>query len=221
MSSVDTSTPSTATTGAGTVDTKLEVVVIPVADVDRAKEFYERLGWRLDADVVLDELRLIQMTPPGSGCSVHFGRNITGATPGSARGMHLVVSEIDAARDDLTARGIEATSVFHEATIGARFHDAGRVAGPSPDRSSYSSFVSFADPDGNTWLLQEITTRLPGRVDSGETTFSSAVDVAAALRRAAAAHGEHEARTGEEDPNWPDWYAAYIVAEQAGADLPL
>ena len=188
------------------VDMKLEVVVIPVSDVDRAKEFYGSLGWRLDADVAAgDDFRLIQFTPPGAGCSVQFGTNLTSATPGAAQGLYLIVSDIEAARDELVARGVKVSEVFHEGTLGARFHDAGRVAGPSPDHNSYGSFASFSDPDGNGWLLQEVTTRLPGRTDPATTSFASASDLAGALRRASAAHGEHEKRTGEADPNWPDW----------------
>jgi catechol 2,3-dioxygenase-like lactoylglutathione lyase family enzyme len=205
------------------VDTNLEVVVIPVSDVDRAKEFYGSLGWRLDADVAAgEEFRLIQFTPPGSGCSIQFGANLTSATPGSAQGLYLIVSDIEAARDELIARGVEVSDVFHEGTPGARFHHAtnGRLSGPAPDRSSYRSFASFSDPDGNGWLYQEVTTRLPGRIDSAATSFASASDLASALRRASAAHGEHEQRTGEADPNWPDWYAEYMVAEQAGEELP-
>ena len=203
------------------VDMKLEVVVIPVSDVDRAKEFYGSLGWRLDADVAAgDEFRLIQFTPPGAGCSVQFGTNLTSAAPGAAQGLYLIVSDIEAARDELVARGVKVSEVFHEGTRGARFHDAGRVAGPSPDHSSYGSFASFSDPDGNGWLLQEVTTRLPGRTDPATTSFASASDLAGALRRASAAHGEHEKRTGEADPNWPDWYADYMVREQAGGELP-
>jgi catechol 2,3-dioxygenase-like lactoylglutathione lyase family enzyme len=206
--------------GPATVDTKLEVIVIPVADVDRAKRFYESLGWRLDADVARgDDLRLIQFTAPGSGCSIQFGTNLTTATPGSAQGMYLIVSDIRAARDDLIARGAAVSDAFHEGALGDRFHDAGRVAGPSPDRRSYGSFASFSDPDGNGWLLQEITARLPGRVDT-DTTFASAGELAKALQRAAAAHGEHEKRIGKADPDWPDWYAEFMVREQAGEQLP-
>jgi catechol 2,3-dioxygenase-like lactoylglutathione lyase family enzyme len=200
---------------------KLEVVVIPVSDVDRAKDFYESLGWRLDADVAAgDEFRLVQVTPPGSGCSIQFGTNLTSAAPGSAQSLYLIVPDIEGARDELVARGVEVSEVFHEGTRGARFHDTGRVAGPSPDRSSYGSFASFSDPDGNGWLFQEVTTRLPGRIDPAATAFGSAGDLAQALRRAAAAHGEHEKRTGQADANWPDWYAEYMVREQAGDDLP-
>jgi catechol 2,3-dioxygenase-like lactoylglutathione lyase family enzyme len=203
------------------VDMNLEVVLIPVSDVDRAKEFYRSLGWRLDADVAAgDDFRLIQFTPPGAGCSVQFGTNLTSAAPGSAQGLYLIVSGIEAARDELVARGVEVSEVFHEGTPGARFHDAGRVAGPSPEHSSYGSFASFSDPDGNGWLFQEVTTRLPGRVDPATTSFTSASDLAAALRRASAAHGEHEKRIGAADPNWPDWYAEYMVRERAGDELP-
>ncbi len=203
----------------GQVAMKLEVITIPVSDVDRAKEFYGRLGWRLDADFVKGDDRAIQFTPPGSQCSVHFGRNVTSVPPGSAQSLWLIVSDIQAAREDLVGRGIEVSEVFHFAGWNRVAPDA-RVSGPAPDRRSYASFVSFSDPDGNGWLLQEITTRLPGRVDAAETAFASTPDLAAALRRAAAAHGEHEKRTGQHDENWPDWYAAYMVAEQAGGELP-
>ena len=207
---------------AGRVDMKLEVVVIPVSDVDRAKRFYGSLGWRLDADVVTgDDFRVVQFTPPGSGSSIIFGKNVTSAEPGSAQGLHLIVSDIGAARDELVGRGVEVSEVFHD--IGGVFHHAGadgRVSGPDPDRRSYGSFASFSDPDGNGWLFQEVTTRLPGRIDRATTTFASASDLASALRRAAAAHGRHEERTGEADPNWPDWYAEYMVREQGGEELP-
>jgi catechol 2,3-dioxygenase-like lactoylglutathione lyase family enzyme len=204
------------------VDMALEVIVVPVSDVDRAKEFYRSLGWRLDADVAAgDDFRLVQFTPPGSGCSVQFGTNLTSAAPGSAQGLYLIVSDIGAVRDELVAHGVKVGEVFHEGTPGARFHDVGRVAGPSADRSSYGSFASVSDPDGNGWLFQEVTTRLPGRIDPATTSFASASDLAGALRRASAAHGEHEKRIGEADPNWPDWYADYMVREQAGDELPL
>jgi catechol 2,3-dioxygenase-like lactoylglutathione lyase family enzyme len=206
------------------VDMKFEAVVIPVSDVDRAKEFYKRLGWRLDADFRFDNgFRIVQFTPPGSGCSVQFGANITSALPGSAQGLYLVVSDIEAARNDLAARAVKVSNVFHAGTPGAQFQPdgtPGRVSGPAPDHATYGSFATFSDPDGNSWLLQEITTRLPGRIDPGETTFASVADLARALRRAEAAHGEHEKRTGAADPNWPDWYAAYMIAEQAGTELP-
>jgi len=209
--------------GAGSVDMKLEVVVIPVSDVERAKEFYEQLGWRLDADVVVGDVRLAQFTPPGAGCSIQFGTNLTPASPGSAQGLYLVVSDIEVARNELVRRGAEVSEVYHCATGFACRFDTwanGRVGGLAPGRSSYSSFASFRDPDGNRWLLQEVTNRLPGRVGSAEARFSSASDLAGALRRARAAHGEHERRIGEADASWPDWYAAYIVAEQSGAELP-
>jgi catechol 2,3-dioxygenase-like lactoylglutathione lyase family enzyme len=206
------------------VDMKLEAVVIPVSDVDRAKEFYRRLGWRLDADFRFDNgFRVVQFTPPGSGCSIQFGAKITSAGPGSAQGLYLIVSDIGAARDELVALGVEASDVFHAGTPGAQFQPdgtGGRVSGPAPDHGTYSSFASFRDPDGNGWLLQEITTRLPGRLDTGSTSFGSASDLASAFRRASAAHGEHENRIGKADPNWPDWYAEYMVAEQAGTKLP-
>jgi catechol 2,3-dioxygenase-like lactoylglutathione lyase family enzyme len=204
-------------------DLKLEVVVIPVGDADRAKEFYGRLGWRLDADFPFDNgFRVVQFTPPGSGTSVQFGTNMTSAAPGSAQGLYLVVSDIEAARGQLSAAGAEVSEVFHPGAPGAQFAPdaSGRVSGRAPDGASYGSFATFADPDGNRWLLQEVTTRLPGRVDAATTAYASVADVAAALRRAAAAHGEHEKRTGQADANWPDWYAAYMVAEQAGTELP-
>jgi catechol 2,3-dioxygenase-like lactoylglutathione lyase family enzyme len=209
------------------VDLKLEVIVIPVSDVDRAKAFYARLGWRLDADFASgDDWRVIQFTPPGSACSVIFGRNVTAAAPGSARGLYLIVSDLDAARKDLLDRGIAVSEPFH----GAGDVHAGpdqpylfgsvRVSGADPKRGSYSSFASFSDPDGNGWLFQEVTTRLPGRIAGEGTTFASQTDLAVALRRAAAAHGEHEKRTGGHDENWAEWYADYIVREQAGQPLP-
>ena len=214
----------TGTPPSGTIDLELEVVVIPVSDVDRAKDFYEGLGWRLDADFPFDNgFRVVQLTPPGSGCSVQFGTKISSAQPGSAAGLYLVVSDVAAAREELVAHGAAVSEVFHAGTPGAQFQPEGtdgRVSGPAPDHASYSSFATFADPDGNTWLLQEITTRLPGRIDPADTAFASSAELADALRRAAAAHGEHEKRTGQEDPDWPDWYAAYMVAEQAGAELP-
>ena len=216
---------STSRTSVGSVDLKFEAVVIPVTDVDRAKAFYESLGWRLDADFAFDNgFRVVQLTPPGSGCSVQFGTNMTSAAPGSAHGLYLIVSDIDAARADLEDHGAKPSEVFHPEIPGAQFQPdgaPGRVSGPAPDHASYSSFATFSDPDGNGWLLQEITTRLPGRIDAADTAFASTPDLASALRRAAAAHGEHEKRTGGHDDNWPDWYAAYIVAEQAGAELPL
>jgi catechol 2,3-dioxygenase-like lactoylglutathione lyase family enzyme len=211
----------------GKVDMKLEIVVIPVSDVDRAKEFYGSLGWRLDADFAAgDDFRVIQFTPPGSGCSVIFGKNVTAAAPGSAQGLYLIVSDIEAARKELLRRGVEISEVFHDAGGVYAGRDEPylfgllRVNGPDPEHRSYRSFASFRDPDGNGWLLQEITTRLPGRIDAAETAFASTTDLASALRRAEAAHGQHEKRTGQRDANWPDWYAAYMVAEQAGTELP-
>jgi len=204
-----------ATTDArvGQADMKLEVITIPVADVDRAKEFYEGLGWRLDADFRDGGERAVQFTPPGSQCSIHFGKNASGP----AQGIFLIVSDIEAARDDLVRRGVEVTEIFHFAKAPAPF--GGRVSGIAPGHISYGSYATFKDPDGNGWLLQEITTRLPGRVN-GDTTYPSTSDLAHALRRAATAHGEHEKRTGQRDENWPDWYAAYMVAEQGGTELP-
>jgi catechol 2,3-dioxygenase-like lactoylglutathione lyase family enzyme len=211
-----------AITGArvGKIDMKLEAVVIPVADVERAKKFYGSLGWRLDADFAFDNgFRILQLTPPGSACSVQFGTKVTSAAPGSAQGLYLIVSDVEAARAELAARGVEVSEVFHAGTPGAQFGRDGRVSGPAPDHATYSSFATFSDPDGNGWLLQEVTARLPGRIDA-ETAFASPADLASALRRAEAAHGEHEKRTGQRDADWPQWYAAYMVAEQAGTELP-
>jgi len=212
---------------AAPVATKLEVIVIPVSDVDRAKEFYARLGWRLDADFGSgDEFRVIQFTPPGSPCSVIFGKNVTAARPGSSQGLYLIVSEIEAARKELTSRGVDVSEVFHgEGGVYAGADEPylfgrKRVNGPDPGHGSYRSFASFHDPDGNGWLFQEITARLPGRIDPVTTTFASASDLASALRRAEAAHGEHEKRIGKADPDWPDWYAEYMVREQSGEKLP-
>src|SRR6516162_6548407 len=208
---------------AAKVDMKFEVIVIPVADVDRSKAFYTTLGWRLDADFHFDNgFRIVQFTPPGSGCSVQFGTNMTSAVPGSAQGLYLIVSDVKAAHDELVARRVKVSDVFHAGTPGAQFQPdgtSGRVSGPDPEHRSYFSFATFHDPDRNTWLFQEITTRLPGRV-AGDTTYASVGDLASALRRAEAAHGEHERRTGQRDENWADWYAAYMVAEQSGAELP-
>lgn len=194
------------------VDMKLEVVVIPVSDVDRTEEFYTRLGWR--QDVTPPGSGVFQFTPPGSSCSIQFGKNLTSASPGTVQRTYLIVSNIKAACDVLVAAGVEVGEVFH-------FGPAGAVPGPDPENRSYGSFAMFSDPDGNTWLLQEITTRQPGRIDSAATSFASASDLASAFRRAEAAHGEHEKRTGgQRDENWPDWYAAYMVAEQSGGELP-
>jgi catechol 2,3-dioxygenase-like lactoylglutathione lyase family enzyme len=208
------------------IDMKFEIAVIPVSDVDRAKRFYSKLGWRLDADFAGDDWRVIQFTPPGSPASVIFGNNVTAAAPGSAQGLYLIVSDIEAARAELLSRGVAIGEVFHGAgdvhagTDEPYLSGRRRVSGPDPKRGSYGSYASFSDPDGNGWLFQEITARLPGRVDAGDTTFTSSTELAAALRRAAAAHGEHEKRTGQHDENWPDWYAEYIVREQAGKELP-
>ena len=212
--------------GVARVDMKFEIVVIPVSDVDRAKQFYTKLGWRLDADFDSGkDFRVTQFTPPGSGCSVIFGKNVTAAAPGSAQGLYLIVSDIEAARKALVERGIEISEVFH---AGGEFAGKDepylfgrlRVSGEDPEHRSYRSFASFHDPDGNGWLLQQITTRLPGRIDPATTTFATANDLAGAMRRAEAAHGEHEKRIGQADKNWPDWYAKYMVAEQTGAELP-
>jgi len=208
----------------GSVDMHLEVEIIPVSDVDRAKQFYQRLGWRLDADdAPLDGLRIVQFTPPGSAASVTFGTGLTTAAPGSAE-SGLIVAEIVAAHDDLAGRGIDVSAIWH----GPPFPPEARQPGPDPQRTSYGSFCSFADPDGNTWLVQEVTTRLPGRIDATATAFASAADLASALRRAEAAHAEHHSRAGrphlfhhsDHDEDWPAWYAAHMAAEQAGTDQP-
>ena len=197
----------------GNADLKLEVVTLPVTDLDRAKAFYEGLGWRLDADFVLGGRRAIQFTPPGSACSIHFGPSTTATPAGSAQGLFLVVPDLDAACAGLAERGAEIGEVFH-------LTPDGRGAGPAPERATYNSYATFSDPDGNGWVIQEVTTRLPGRIEPGTTTFSSATELAAALRRAEEAHGRHEQRTGKRDDNWPDWYAEYLVSEQAGTPPP-
>jgi catechol 2,3-dioxygenase-like lactoylglutathione lyase family enzyme len=200
-----------ATTSVGKVDMKLEVVLIPVSDVDRAKAFYAGLGWRVDADLARgDAFRIVQLTPPGSGCSVAFGTGVSTAEPGTARTLELIVSDIDAARDDLLAHGVARVDVFHGSPWA-------RLDGPDPERQSYRTYAAFTDPDGNEWVLQEVTTRLPGRVDPGQPTFSSARDLAGALRRAEAAYAH---RTATADGSRSDWYAAYVVAEQTGAAPP-
>ena len=194
---------------------KLEVVVIPVADIERAKRFYGALGWRLDADIVRGAVRIVQFTPPGSSCSIQFGAGVTASAAGCTQNIYLVVPDIEAAHAELIARGVATSEVFH------RGGPQGRLSGPDPGRASYASFVSFSDPDGNSWLVQEVTARLPGRVDTDVTTFNSPAELQAALRRAEDAHGEHERRTGERDANWAEWYAEYIVREQAGRELPI
>jgi catechol 2,3-dioxygenase-like lactoylglutathione lyase family enzyme len=196
---------------------KLEVVVIPVSDVERAKRFYGGLGWRVDADFVMgDAFRVVQFTPPGSPCSIHFGTGVTTAVPGSAAGLYLIVSDIEAARAELVARGVAVSKVSHRDGP-----EKPLLSGRHPARTSYASFATFSDPDGNEWLLQEVTTRFPGRIDANATSFASVSDLASAMRRASVAHGEHELRTGgQRDENWPDWYAEYMVAEQAGKELP-
>jgi len=202
--------------GVARVDMKLEVAIIPVSDVEQSKQFYTGLGWRLDSDVApADGVRIVQFTPPGSGCSVTFGKGITAAAAGSAE-AGLIVSDIDAAHDELAGRCVNVSEVWH----GAPFPPEARLGGRDPKRTSYGSFFSFNDPDGNTWLVQEVTHRLPGRIDPATTTFASANDLASAMRRAAAAHSEHEKRSGQNDANWPDWYAAYMSAQQAGAEVP-
>jgi predicted enzyme related to lactoylglutathione lyase len=207
------------------VDMKIEVIVVPVSDVDRAKQFYGTLGWRLDADFTAGDWRVVQFTPPGSAASIIFGKGVTAAVPGSTQGLYLIVSDLDVARDDLLSRGVKVSEPFHGAgdvhvgTDEPYIFGSIRFSGPDSEHRSYSSYASFSDPDGNGWLLQEVTDRLPGRVEAA-TSFTSVVDLAATLRRAAAAHGVHEKRTGEHDVNWPDWYAEYIVNEQAGRPLP-
>jgi catechol 2,3-dioxygenase-like lactoylglutathione lyase family enzyme len=228
MSTTEARIETAARTAKGeTVDMKLEIVVIPVSDVDRAKAFYTSLGWRQDAEFADgDDFRILQFTPPGSGCSIIFGKNVTAATPGSAQGLYLIVSDIEAARLELQSHAVEVSGVFHSAGqhLGPDepyLFGRTRVAGPDPDHGSYRSFASFHDPDGNGWLLQEVTNRLPGRIDSNVTSFASAADLADAMRRAETAHGEHEKRLGQRDANWPDWYAAYMISEQTGAQPPL
>ena len=211
MSTTQVSSSASENASVKNVDMKLEVVTIPVSDVDRATEFYVGLGWR--QDVTPPGSGIVQLTPSGSSCSVQFGTNRTSAAPGSAQNMFLIVSDIEAVHDYLVGRGVEVSEVFH-------MGPDGQVSGVAPDHASYGSLATFSDPDGNRWLLQEITTRLPGRIDSAATTFGSASDLADAMRRASVAHGEHEQRIGEADANWPDWYAAYMAAEQSGEELP-
>jgi catechol 2,3-dioxygenase-like lactoylglutathione lyase family enzyme len=214
-------------TSPATIPVKFEIVVIPVSDVDRAKAFYAKLGWRLDADYDNGkDFRVVQFTPPGSSCSIIFGKNVTGAAPGSAQGMYLIVADAEAARNELLGFGVQVGEVFHGGNGVYSGPDQPylfgriRVSGPDPENRSYRSFASFSDPDGNGWLFQQITARLPGRIDPATTTFATVPDLAGALRRAEAAHSEHEKLTGKRDENWPDWYAAYMVAEAAGTELP-
>jgi catechol 2,3-dioxygenase-like lactoylglutathione lyase family enzyme len=218
MASVTQASGGAAVEGARPVDLKFEVTAIPVSDVDRAKRFYSSLGWRLDADFVVgDTFRGVQFTPPGSPASIHFGKGVTPAAPGSASGLFLVVSDVEVARAELIGRGVDVSEIFHVAGPGQP-----PIPGLDPERRSYSSYATFKDPDGNTWLLQEVTARLPGRIDPSPTSYATEADLAAAMRRASEAHGEHEKRNGgQRDENWPDWYAAYMVAEQTGKPLPL
>jgi catechol 2,3-dioxygenase-like lactoylglutathione lyase family enzyme len=224
MSTTDVDTVGGSAASWKNADLKLEVVVIPVSDVERSKAYYAHLGWRLDADFAFDNgFRVVQFTPPGSGTSVQFGRKISTAAPGSAQGLYLVVSDVSAARDELAGRGAAISEVFHPSPPGTQFEPAGgdaRAVGMDQHHSSYGSFATLHDPDGNTWLLQEVTTRLPGRIDDDATSYASIADLAGAMRRASVAHGQHEARIGQADANWPDWYATYMVAEQAGTQLP-
>jgi len=225
MSTTAVTTSTTSVVPHPVEDLKLEAVVIPVSDVDKSKAFYSGLGWRSDADFAFDNgFRVVQFTPPGSPASVQFGSNITTAEPGSAQGLYLVVSDVQAARDEIASYGVEISEVFHPVEPGAQFvpdGGSGRVEGRADQGASYGSFATFVDLDGNTWLLQEVTNRLPGRIDRAATSFASEHDLAQALIRVATAHGEHEARNGGEyDEQWPVWYAAYMVAEQSGTELP-
>jgi catechol 2,3-dioxygenase-like lactoylglutathione lyase family enzyme len=222
MTTTEARTDVTDATLSGGVDMKLEAVVIPIADIDRAKEFYGgTLGWRLDADFSFDNgFRIVQFTPPGSSCSIQFGTSVTSAAPGSAQNAYLIVSDIEAACAELAARGVDVSEVFHPISPGAQFGPDDHAAGPAKDRATYSSFATFRDPDGNSWLLQEITVRLPGRIEADDTKYASIADLAEAMHRAEGAHGEHEKRTGVRDGAWPTWYATYMVAEQHGSELP-
>jgi catechol 2,3-dioxygenase-like lactoylglutathione lyase family enzyme len=212
MATLTISNELTANANAVKVDMKIEVMIVPVADVDRAKDFYTNLGWRLDADFSFPAFRVLQVTPHGSACSLQFGKNLTTAAPGSAKG-YIVVSDIEIARNALLAAGVQVGEIFH---LGPN----GPEPGLDPQRGTYRSRAEFKDPDGNTWVLQEITSRLPGRVEPGPTSFASASDLSSALQRAARAHGTHEERTGQRDEEWPDWYAEYMVREQSGRELP-
>lgn len=211
-----------ASASAGSVDMKLEVQIISVSDVERTKQFYEQAGWRLDEDVApMPGLRIVQVTPPGSGTSVTFGQGLTTAAPGAAEAA-LIVSDIEAARNQLLGRGIQVSDIWH----GPPFPVEARQPGVDPERSSYGSFFSFTDPDNNLWLVQEVTTRRPGRMNPAETGYVTAADLEGALRRAEAAHhqrkggGSHLLHRSQHDEDWPAWYASYMAAEQAGTDLP-
>ena len=222
-STTDTASAAAETDTSLSPDLRLEVVVIPVADVERSKGFYQGMGWRLDADFAFNNgFRVVEFTPPGSPAAIQFGTRITTAAPGSARGLYLVVPDVQAAREALARRGVEISDVFHPGAPGAQFAENGeRLSGPAPGHETYSSFATFSDPDGNEWLLQEVTQRLPGRIEATRISYASIADLAAAMRRASTAHGAHEARAGGAyDAGWPDWYAAYMVAEQAGSELP-
>lgn len=192
------------------MDMKLEVITIPVSDIDRAQEFYKAIGWRLDADFGGEGVRVVQLTPPGSQASIHFGTGLTSAEPGSAQGTFLVVDDIEATRADLVERGVDVSEVFHRLSP----IDPTKYAGPHPDRATYSSYATFSDPDGNTWLLQEITARFPGRVDTARASYDSVEELAAAMRGAEAAHGEFEKELGHRDEDWPTWYAKYMAEHQ-------
>ncbi|PBC47674.1 VOC family protein [Rhodococcus sp. ACPA1] len=207
MSTTETRTTTAKVT---TIDMKLEVLVLPVSDVARATEFYTKLGWRQDATP--PDSGVVQFTPPRSATSIHFGTDLTTAAPGSATAF-LIVSDISAAHRQLAAAGIDVSDIVH-------YTANGPVPGADPDHSSYNSFATFHDPDGNTWTLQEVTTRIAARIDSGATSFGTTAELATALRRAEATYGGHEQRAGRPDPNWPDWYAHYIAAEQRGAEPP-
>jgi catechol 2,3-dioxygenase-like lactoylglutathione lyase family enzyme len=205
------------------IDMKLEVIVLPVSDVDRAYDFYNKLGWRIDADIATPNGgRILQFTPPGSPASIIIGTGLTPSAPGSSQFVHLIVDDIVAAQAELAANGANPSAVFHDAGGGYnRFDPRVRADGPDPERRSYASFVTFSDPDGNGWVLQEIRQRFEGRIDGGVTSYASLRDLTDALLRAATAHGDHEARNGgQHDEKWPEWYAAYMVAEQSGAPLP-
>lgn len=223
MSTVDGQSAPGVSPSSEPADLKLEAVVIPAADADRSEAFYAGLGWRLDSDFSFDNgFRVAQFTPPGSRCSVQFGTNITGAPPGSAHGLYLVLSDIEAERDELVSRGATVSGVFHSRAPGAQLDPEGtgdRVNGPDPDHKSYNSFATFEDPDGNSWLLQEVTGRLPGRLDPTTTSFNSAGDLAPALHRAESAHAQHEKRIGRADSDWPDWYPEYMVRGRSGQEV--